>query len=543
MGEERRRTAAHVSTRPDGAPPIRACYTAFILRLPPRLLAAMAMALVAALTAGAGESQGTQSDAADQSALEVITENIRVLLRTGATERALAELERLLRRAPESFEARILAVEVHYRLGRDAEVERHAAAAAALDPASPEPHIWQARLSRWRARLEEARRHLREALDRQPDSTRLRVDLASLLAADGRRRLAQRHYRRALRGDLADAGAALDAALALADPARRDEALRWVSERHPGHSSAAAWAALSAEAAGGRLWEAEPWAGPLEIPLTLERRSFPVVEARIGDSAPARLLLDTGSPGLKISRSLADSLQARSLGTLRLGGLGSGRMEQADLVLLDALRLGDLVLRRVPAAVLEKVPLGDGLLNPMALGAEAARLDVSRRLLVLGDNERLMPPAAKPLPFIDLDQHPLVRLTLNGGSRLAMIDSGSGSTILDESVVRQIPDRRPMILEGIDFSVSGVLGEVRDARPVHISRLTVGGVEMEDPILFEADLSRLGEALGTEVQVLFGADFLSRFDATFDYRAMEVCLEPAGRHKRRRDAPLRPPAE
>jgi hypothetical protein len=100
-----------------------------------------------------------------------------------------------------------------------------------------------------------------------------------------------------------------------------------------------------------------------------------------------------------------------------------------------------------------------------------------------------------------------------------------------------------MILEGIDFSVSGVLGEVRDARPVHISRLTVGGVEMEDPILFEADLSRLGEALGTEVQVLFGADFLSRFDATFDYRAMEVCLEPAGRHKRRRDAPLRPPAE
>jgi tetratricopeptide (TPR) repeat protein len=498
----------------------------------------MAVALVAALPAAAGDPAAGESDAADQSALQTISENIRVLLRAGATERALGELDRLLRRAPDSFEARMLAVETHYRLGLDAEVARHAAAAAALDPTSPEPHVWQARLSRWRARLPEARSHLQQALERQPDSTRLRADLASLLVADGRRRLAQRHYRRALRGDLADAGAALDAALALGDPVRRGEALRRVAERHPGHASAAAWAALSVAAAGRPLWEAEPWVGPLEIPLEFERRSFPVVEAQVGGSVPARLLLDTGSPGLKISRRLADSIGARSLGQLRIAGLGSGRIEKTDLVLIDRLRLGDLVLHRVPATVLAEVPLGDGLLNPMALGAEAARLDASRRLLVLGDNEDLVPPAARRLPFIDLDQHPLVRLTMNGRSRLAMIDSGSGSTILDESVVRQIPERRPMILEGIEFSVSGILGEVRDARPVHISRLSVGGVELENSILFEADLSRLGEALGTEVQILYGADVLSRFDVTFDYRAMEITLEPAG--KRRRGHPQRP---
>jgi tetratricopeptide (TPR) repeat protein len=511
--------------------------------MPSHLNALLAMALAAAAPDPSGEPPRQESDDIEAAAIQIIEENVRVLLRSGPSERALAEVERLLRRAPRSFEARILAVEACFRLGLDSELRRHAAAAAEIDPSSPEPHVWQARLSRWRGRLAEARSHLRAALERRPESTRLHAEIASLLAADGRRRLAQRHYRRALRGDLDDPGAALDAALAVRDPRLRGQALQRLLDRHPGDSSAAAWAALDATAPGLSFWHAEPWAAPLEIPLFFERLSLPVVEARLDGATPARLLLDTGSPGLKISRRLADSLGARAFGKLRLAGLGSGRAEQVDLVLLDSLQVGDLRLRRVPATVLAEVPLGDGLLNPMALGAEAARLDVSRRLLVLGDNERLAPAEARRLPFLDLDQHPLVRLTMNRRSRLAMIDSGSGSTILDDSVVRQIPERRPMILEGIEFSVSGVLGQVRDARPVHVSRLSVGGVEMEDVFLFEADLSRLGEALGTEVQILFGADFLSRFDATFDYRLMELTLEPAGKRQRRRGPPQSLPEE
>jgi hypothetical protein len=114
-----------------------------------------------------------------------------------------------------------------------------------------------------------------------------------------------------------------------------------------------------------------------------------------------------------------------------------------------------------------------------------------------------------------------------------MIDSGSGATVLDESVVRQIPERRPMIIEGMEFSLSGVLGAVKDARPVHIARLALGPVDLENPILFEADLSRFGALLGTDVQILFGADFLSRFDATFDYRRMELTLAPLAERRRK----------
>lgn len=477
------------------------------------------------------QSAPAQSTPADEVALRVITENVRVWMETGALERAASEVERLLRRAPGSAPARLLAVEVHFRLGRDAEVERHAAAARALDPASPEADRWLARLARWRGRLDDARRHQRRAVERDPRSGALLAELATLYAAEGRHRRARSLFRRAALAELEEPGPALDAALGVNEPRRRDAALRRLHERFPDYAPGGAWAALCGSIPGATLWEAEPWAAPLEIPLELEQGHFPIVEAALGGGPPARLLLDTGSPGLKISRALAERLGLERFGSLQVSGLGSGRPASADLVLVDTLRLGPLTLRRVPATVLEALPMADGLLNPMALGAEAARLDVTRRRLVLGDNERLVPAGGTRLPFLSLDQHPLVRLLLNGRPRFAMIDSGSGATVLDESVVRQMPGRRPMVLEGIDFSLSGVLGAVRDARPVHVTRLRLGPIDLDNPILFEADLSRFGEFLGTEVQMLFGADFLSRFDATFDYRNLEVTLEPAQRRK------------
>jgi tetratricopeptide (TPR) repeat protein len=503
--------------------------------------------------AGDASAAGTSSAAGDSSepeaaALRVIAENVRVMMSTGDLESAAQEAERLVQRAPDSAAARLLAAEAYYRLGGDADVERHAAVASELEPGSAEGDRWRARLARWRGRLEDARRHLRRALERRPDSSALHAELGILYAAEGQTRFARRHFRRAVGGDLESPEMVLDAALALPSPRERNAALERLAEHFPDYAPAGAWAALCASVPDARLGRPDPWTAPARVPLELEQSHFPVIEARLSlQAAPepsggppqearsrnVRLLVDTGSPGLKISRGAADSLGARSFGTLRIGGMGSGRISRADLVLIDKLELGPIALRHVPAVVLDQLPFADGLLHPLVLGAEAVRFSVSERELVLGDNERLVPEKAPRLSFFELDQHLLVRLFLNGRARQAMIDSGSGATVLDRSVVRQIPDRRPMVFEGMEFSLTGVLGEVEDARPVHVTRLSLGAVEVSNPILFEADLSRFGQYLGTEVQILLGADALSRFDATFDFRNREITLEPAVRRRKR----------
>ncbi len=470
-------------------------------------------------------------------ARQIIAENVRAMLDSGFVDRAVREVARLLRRAPDSPEARLLAAEAYARAGQEAEAVSQAVAARNLDASSIEADRWLARLARARGRLAEARQHLHRALERRPDTASLLSEIALLHAAEGETRRAKRLFRRAAALPPDEPRTALDAALALEEPRRRRQALERLRKRFPGYAPASAWAALCAAAGEAVFWQAEPWASGLEIPIQIDDKHFPMVVAEIADGETARVLLDTGASGLKISRELAERVGLKPFGSLQVGGLGAGGTTAGGLVLIERLRLGSLTLRNVPATVLASLPVGEALLNPMALGAEAIRLDMSRRVLILGDNEDLVPEGAAPLQFLNLDQHPVVKLFVNGRVHLAMIDSGSGATILDDSVLRQIPERRPMVIENMQFTLSGVAGVVRKARPVHVSRLRLGPLELEDPLLFEADLSRLEDFLGTQVQILFGADFLSRFDATFDYRRLEVTLEPANRPRSKRLKP------
>ncbi|MEE9217454.1 MAG: aspartyl protease family protein [Acidobacteriota bacterium] len=477
--------------------------------------------------------KATGEQAARETAIAVISKNVRVLAATGASRRAISELQRLLERAPDAPESHLLAVKIYFQFGQDDTAAFHARQASALDPESPEPHRWLARLARWGGRMEEARRHLKRAVERRPQSTDLLTELAMLYEATGHRWRAQRFYRRAARQDPDDADAALEAALSVRDPRLRDRTLQQLVRRFPDHSLGRAWANLSASVAGQPFWEIEPVAFPVEVPIQIERRQFFVVRAEINGHKRVRLLLDTGSSGLKLTRAAAESLELDIFGSLRVGGLGARSVISADLALLDSLRLGSLVLHRIPVTLLDSLPLGDGLLNPKALKSEAVRFDVSSRRLILGNSRDLMPEGSQPLRFHAVDEHPLVQLYLNGRPRLAMIDTGSGATIFDPSLVRQIPQRRRMLLTGMEFHLSGITGKVKDARPIHVARLSIAGLVVENPFLFEADLSLLSTHLGTDIQILFGADLLSRFDATFDYRMMELVLEPAQRGRRR----------
>ncbi|MCZ6779548.1 MAG: aspartyl protease family protein [Acidobacteria bacterium] len=477
---------------------------------------------------------GAPAESAEEVAVRVITVNIQVLMARKAYDTAVSELERLLRRAPDQFPVQLLATEIYFYLGQDLRVKEHAAHASELDPSSIEPYRWLARLARWRGDLEEARKHLKSALELEPDRTGLRTELATLHAAEGHYMRAQRNYRRAVRGEPDDARAAMEAALRLRNPKRRDDALRRLSERFPDDSRIQSWAALCREIEGRKFWQAQPHLSPVSVPMRIDAQHFATVGAQIGDQINVRLLLDTGTSGLKLTEEVARRAGVQTFGPLSISGLGSERAPRARLGLLKQMKLGPLTLHDVPVTVLESLPKGDGLFNPRSIGTEAVRFDVSRRKLLLGSRVDLLPEGSEPRRFFEIEEHLLVHLYLNGRSRHAMLDSGSGATILDVSLVREIPQRRPMLFEGMTFSLSGVVGEVKEAKPIHVSRLNLGDLVVQNSILFEADLSLFGAYLGTDVELLLGADYLSRYDTTLDYRAMEMTLEPVQKKRRRR---------
>jgi len=263
----------------------------------------------------------------------------------------------------------------------------------------------------------------------------------------------------------------------------------------------------------------------------------PFVHVKVNGQGPFNFLLDTGTQGIHVSRTLMRRLGLVSYGTSKFEGLGLQAALYGDIVFLDSLHLDKVEVRRVPAEGIDLVGIGDGILNPAALRQLRVHLENSRRTLTLsrfpepGESDPMRPRAdnrrGRPvtLPFLSFSGQIVIRVEIQGMPANALIDTGAESSVLDLSVLRKLPGLDASPAAGYGVSLEGISGEVVEAQVVREVQINLAEENLRIENLFAADLRRLANFYGPEIHAVLGMKQLALFDVTFDFRRHQITFQ------------------
>ncbi|MFO0837083.1 MAG: aspartyl protease family protein [Phycisphaerae bacterium] len=257
--------------------------------------------------------------------------------------------------------------------------------------------------------------------------------------------------------------------------------------------------------------------------LMLRHHRLPLVEAKINGQGPLLLVVDSGAPGLTLSRRVADSLQ---LGTppglpagvaveVRMAGAPGGEGIPAKLGWVDLLELGEARFEKMPAIAAD-IPFAedvDGIVGFNVFEDCLITLDYPNAKIRLAQDE--LKPGDDVLDFTVRGQagsHPRIKLSLCGQPQEFTIDTGmSGWTRMSQRVL----ERCGLTAE----SVSGPKARMIDgAIETRVGRLKgdlgVAKHEIKSPIVMIQD----GECL-------IGSQLMQNFAVSFDQKNRRVKFE------------------
>jgi hypothetical protein len=237
-----------------------------------------------------------------------------------------------------------------------------------------------------------------------------------------------------------------------------------------------------------------------------------VLEASLNQSAPLRLIVDTGASGITLNSSAARALGLDDLGAAVVEGFGSSKVVSGRKALARSFRSGDLEIDDVLVSVSdsELSPDSDGVVGPELFGAFLIKLDSRARRLNLD-----------PLP-VDSEAFPgatrayrlghllLVPAAVNGsGQADFIVDTGSPYTLVSETLART---------SGRAGSMRGVQGEFAASFPASAVSLRIDSRSFLEFGYAPIDTSPLSERTGTEIGGVLGVSILRDRALTLNYR-------------------------
>lgn len=275
-----------------------------------------------------------------------------------------------------------------------------------------------------------------------------------------------------------------------------------------------------------------------ELPMTLKTGHVTVPASANGKDLT--LGIDTGGFGSSLTKAGADELGFVPPYAARLGavipGIGGLWVSEGN-VRLDNLRIGDLELDRIYLPVMVAFPGVDGLIGPDLLDKYDAEFDYG------GKTFRLFKPhpcsghavswtgSFVVIPFtLTRDGHVRVRVTLDGQSTHAILDTGAGISVLS------MEDANSM------FGLAANSALVEAANPVSgfswrhpvnayrytFKTLTMGGMTIPNPRI---ELTDGRNFLGHDfASLVLGNDVLSRFHIYIAYRQQKLYVSDAKAH-------------
>ena len=326
---------------------------------------------------------------------------------------------------------------------------------------------------------------------------------------------------------------------------RREEMRVWENGR--------AWLAMLEYAGDRPLSQVDIPEGGAEVRLE-PRGGMHYLSVDVGSRRKRRYLFDTGASGFTISPGLMRRLKLQPVDVFTITGIGGEGTAKTQMVLVDEVRVGEVVVRNVPAVVAESAPLVDGLLGPTFFGGATVALDPRRLRLRIGDQPAEAPeeenkekrkkekrrkplPEAVEIPFLSINGIPFIPVTLDGVTMNAMIDTGGSQAMISSYAADQVPSLEllsPALAPPAYREIRGVTGSARQVRVVRGARLEFAGRTLEmaahvpdpDRILISQDLTPFSHALGTEVWAILGNPQLDDFHLTIDWGRQVVRMAP-----------------
>jgi len=272
-------------------------------------------------------------------------------------------------------------------------------------------------------------------------------------------------------------------------------------------------------------------AAPVTIPAQLNQRHI-LVPVRVNGSKPVTFILDTGAGMTCLDAGFAKGLGIKGAGKMEAAAAGGGvPLELSGGV---TLQLGDLTHTTESVGLLDLSTIGrsfnvtlGGILGYDFLAQYATTLDYTTPAVTFSDPDRAA-ASADAIPFEVTNAFIQVRGKINDDREiLFLLDTGAGFTILPRSVAESLPGRR---LRG--NQAMGAEGGRLPMTLVRVPRLTFGAQSLTDLVVAysEGDSTQIPGALGMlarEGMGLLGADVLSRYRVTINYRRRTLDLQPA----------------
>ncbi|HEU4928230.1 MAG TPA: aspartyl protease family protein [Candidatus Krumholzibacteria bacterium] len=272
------------------------------------------------------------------------------------------------------------------------------------------------------------------------------------------------------------------------------------------------------------------------IPIEFSRNQVRVAVS-INGSTPFRLILDTGMPtrGVMLRHSeRIDSLSLDFAQTAHVGGAGSGGGFATRVAPDERIELGGLELSGVPVIVLppesKLLQETDGVIGAELFERFVVRIDVDRKQMDLIDPAAFEPaPGITAVPLRIRDGMPFLdaRVTVQDkpvNADLA-VDLGAGHGLwLNHGKGDRLAPPAGAIETTLGRGLSGdIHGHIGRVRRLELGDFTFDGVIALFPV------SEHRNPGGVDFRDGFiGAEVLTRFVFTFDYRGKRLMLERGG---------------
>ncbi len=173
--------------------------------------------------------------------------------------------------------------------------------------------------------------------------------------------------------------------------------------------------------------------------------------------------------------------------------------------------------------VLGAILLGSSVATELAAQKEKAAVP-EQAVTPATDKPTRSPSRPTSIPFVLQDNLVTVAATINGLPQTAVLDSGAGAFVVDQTFAR-----------GIGLSAGASVGEVAGAGaqaqqllPVNIPSLEVGPLKFDRSDAYSVNLEQLSSSAGFPVNFLIGAPAFRYGAVTIDYKRRRLTFGPSG---------------